>query len=90
MGGHGRTLAITLFLQMAGSRRVGRARACPGMPKLTYPSRTRDALSVRKTSNGSSVGSTPPCRLPPGIGSWPAASATGIRTTYDGLEPSAR
>jgi hypothetical protein len=34
-------LLITLLLQIAPSRRVGRARACPRVPRLMYPSRTR-------------------------------------------------
>jgi hypothetical protein len=50
-GGHGRPLAITFLLQIAPSRRVWRARACPRVTRLMYPSRTRGSLSVCKTSN---------------------------------------
>ena len=50
-GGHGRTLAITFFLQIRPYPRAGLARVCPRVPSLLYPSRTRDSLSVRETSN---------------------------------------
>jgi hypothetical protein len=50
-GGHGRALAITFFLQIEPSRRVSRARACPRVAKLMYPSRTRAALSVQQTKS---------------------------------------
>ncbi len=42
---------ITFCLQFSPSRCVADARACPPMPKLMYPSRTRGALSVCKTDN---------------------------------------
>jgi len=50
-GVHGRTLEITFFLQIASSRCISRARACPRVPALVYPSRTRGLLSVFKTHN---------------------------------------
>ena len=50
-GGHGRARAVTFFLQIEPSRRVDRARACPRVLNLMYPSRTRGSLSVSKTSN---------------------------------------
>jgi hypothetical protein len=45
--GHSRTFV----LQIGTSGHVYRARACPTMPRLMYPSRTRESLSVRETSN---------------------------------------
>jgi hypothetical protein len=45
-GGHGRALAITFLLQIGPLRRVGRARPCPRVLGLMYPSRTRGLLSV--------------------------------------------
>ena len=39
------------FLEIDPSSRVGRARACPRVPDLMYPSRTRGVLSVYKTDN---------------------------------------
>src|SRR6266508_4941126 len=51
-GGHGRPLAITFLLQIAPTRRVWRARVCPRVLDLMYPSRTPVALSVLKTNNG--------------------------------------
>ena len=39
------------LLQFRPSRRVCRARACPRVPDLMYPSRTRAALSVYQTGN---------------------------------------
>ena len=48
-GGHGRAFAITFRLQIGSSRRVSRARPCPRVPRLMYPSRTRGSLSVCKT-----------------------------------------
>ena len=45
-GGHGRALAITFLLQIAPSQRVSRARACPPVPRLMYPSRTRGLSTV--------------------------------------------
>ncbi len=50
-GGHDRALAITFLLQNEPSGRVGRARACPRVLDLMYPSRTRAALSKCKTGN---------------------------------------
>jgi hypothetical protein len=50
-GGHGRALAATIFLQIASSRCVLSVRACPRVPDLMYPSRTRGVLSVLKTVN---------------------------------------
>jgi hypothetical protein len=52
IGVHGRALAITFLLQITSSRRVGRARACPRVPRLRYPSRTRAPLSIYETDNG--------------------------------------
>jgi hypothetical protein len=51
-GGHGRPLAITFLLEIGPSRRVSCARECPRVPRLMYPSRTRGALSVFKTHDG--------------------------------------
>jgi hypothetical protein len=51
-GGHGRALAITFLLQIVPSGRGWRARACPRVHRLMYPSRTRDALSICETGNG--------------------------------------
>jgi hypothetical protein len=51
--GHGRALAITFFLQIGPSRYVQHARACPRVPELMYPSRTRGVLSVCKTDKRS-------------------------------------
>ena len=44
-----RAPAITFLLQMGSSQRSVSARACPRVPSLMYPSRTRGALSVLKT-----------------------------------------
>jgi hypothetical protein len=49
IGVHGRSLAITFFLQIDRSRCVWSVRACPRVLSLMYPSRTRGALSVLKT-----------------------------------------
>jgi hypothetical protein len=38
--------AITFFLQIVPSRCVARARACPRVLKLMYPSRTRELSTV--------------------------------------------
>ena len=54
IGVHGRALAITFLLQIRPLGYVSNARACPRVPKLMYPSRTRAALSNYKTANGSS------------------------------------
>ena len=51
-GGDGRALAITFLLHLGPSQCVDRVRACPRAPRLTYPSRTRDSLSVCRTYNG--------------------------------------
>ena len=45
-GGHGRALAITFFLQGGSLRCLSDARTCPRVLKLTYPSRTRAALTA--------------------------------------------
>jgi hypothetical protein len=50
-GVHSRASAITFFLQIGNLRCVCRALACPRVPKLMYPSRTRSVLSVLKTHN---------------------------------------
>jgi hypothetical protein len=50
-GGHRRALAITFLLQIVPSRRVSRARACPLVRGLMYPSRTRGVLSVLETDD---------------------------------------
>ena len=50
-GAHGRALAVTYFLQTGALRCASRVRACPRVPSLLYPSRTRDLLSVCETSN---------------------------------------
>jgi hypothetical protein len=42
----------TLFLQICPARSVSLA---PRLPKLMYPSRTRDLLSVPRSSNGRSA-----------------------------------
>jgi hypothetical protein len=49
----------TFVLQIAASRRVGRARVYPRVPKLVYPSRTRAVLSVYETSDERSSDSSP-------------------------------
>jgi hypothetical protein len=51
IGGHGRAFAITFLLQIVPSWRAYRARACPGVPRLLYLSRTRAMLSVIRTDN---------------------------------------
>jgi hypothetical protein len=45
-GVHGWTSPSTIFLQIDASRCVARARACPRVPRLMYPPRTRGVLSV--------------------------------------------
>ena len=45
-------LVNRFVLHICTSRCVRRARACPGVYKLVYPSRTREALPLRKTDNG--------------------------------------
>jgi hypothetical protein len=50
-GVHARALAITFVLQIEPSRGVERARACPLVLSLMYPSRTRAVLPVLKTHN---------------------------------------
>src|SRR5439155_12496602 len=49
---HARALATVFVLQICASRCDRRARACPGVHELVYPSRTREALPLRKTDNG--------------------------------------
>jgi hypothetical protein len=48
---HGWAPAATFYPQIGPSRCVLNARACPRVPELMYPSRTRGLLSVYKTSN---------------------------------------
>jgi len=43
--------AAMFFLQIKPWRRVWPARACPRVPELMYPSRTRAVLSVGQTAN---------------------------------------
>lgn len=50
-GGHGRALADMFFLQIGVLGCVSNARACPRVPELMYPSRTRALLSVLTTEN---------------------------------------
>src|SRR4029450_8526509 len=53
-GVHGRALAAKFVLQIAPSACVLSARGCPPVFRLMYPSGTREALSVDRTSNGAS------------------------------------
>jgi hypothetical protein len=78
-GGHGRTLAVTFFLQIECLRRVLSVRACPRVPNLMYPSRTRTTLSVCKT------GDKPTARQPrrilhlrPDCPEWPRTQGTTL------------
>ena len=61
MGGtrvHARALAATFLLQIGSSSCVSGARACPPVPRLVYPSRTRGSLAVCKTDNVRNATST--------------------------------
>ena len=49
IGVRARSFVVTFVLQIRSSSRVWRARACPHVHRLMYPSRTRDVLSVLKT-----------------------------------------
>jgi len=51
-GVHARAFATVFVLHICASQCVRRARACPGVYKLVYPPRTREALPLRKTDNG--------------------------------------
>jgi hypothetical protein len=55
---YGRARSCTrdhVFLQIEPSRRLSIVRACPLVPELVYPSRTRGALSVLQTDHDCSA-----------------------------------
>jgi hypothetical protein len=50
---YARSFGCTFVLQINPSSRVARARACPRVLDLLYPSGTRDLLSIARTDNAS-------------------------------------